>query len=172
MKNTYFNPALFVVATILSVLFSAQVHAEILHGRVVGVADGDTVTVLNASRQQHKIRLMGIDAPEKKMPYGNKSKQSLSDLVFDRQVQVEYNKKDRYGRTLGKLIVNGVDANLAQIKAGMAWHYKQYQREQSVADRSAYAQAEEEARTSMRGLWKDTDPMPPWNWRKQQKKKD
>ena len=98
-----------------------------LNGRVVGVADGDTVTVLDASRQQHKIRLMGIDAPEKRMPYGNRSKQSLSDLIFDRQVQVEYNKKDRYGRTVGKIIVDGVDANLAQIKAGMAWHYKQYQ---------------------------------------------
>ncbi len=172
MKNAHFTLALFVVATILTGLFAAQVHAEILSGRVVGVADGDTVTVLDASRQQHKIRLMGIDAPEKKMPYGNRSKQSLSDMVFDRQVQVEYSKKDRYGRTVGKIIVGGVDANLAQIKAGMAWHYKQYQRDQSVADRAAYAQAEEEARTSMRGLWKDTDPMPPWDWRKQQKKKD
>jgi endonuclease YncB( thermonuclease family) len=120
MKNKHFNLALFTMATILSVLFAAQVHAEMLNGRVVGVADGDTVTVLDASRQQHKIRLMGIDAPEKKMPFGNRSKQSLSDLVFDRQVQVEYNKKDRYGRTLGKIIVDGVDANLAQIKAGMA----------------------------------------------------
>jgi endonuclease YncB( thermonuclease family) len=172
MKNKHFNLALFTMATILSVLFAAQVHAEMLNGRVVGVADGDTVTVLDASRQQHKIRLMGIDAPEKKMPFGNRSKQSLSDLVFDRQVQVEYNKKDRYGRTLGKIIVDGVDANLAQIKAGMAWHYKQYQREQSVEDRAAYAQAEEEARASKRGLWKDAGPVPPWEWRKQQKKKD
>ncbi len=168
MKNTHFTLALFVVAT----LFAAQAYAEILTGRVVGVADGDTVTVLDASRQQHKIRLMGIDAPEKKMPYGNRSKQLLSDMVFDRHVQVEYDKKDRYGRTVGKIIVGGVDANLAQIKAGMAWHYKQYQRDQSVADRAAYAQAEEEARISQHGLWKDTDPMPPWDWRKQQKKKD
>ncbi len=172
MKNAHFNLALFAAATMLSVLFAAQVHAEILTGRVVGVADGDTVTVLDASRQQHKIRLLGIDAPEKKMPYGNQSKQSLSDLVFDREVQVEYNKKDRYGRTLGKIIVGGVDANLEQIKAGMGWHYKQYQKDQSVEDRASYAQAEEEARTSKRGLWKDTDPMPPWDWRKQQKKKD
>ncbi len=168
MKNAHFTLALFVVAT----LFAAQAYAEILTGRVVGVADGDTVTVLDASRQQHKIRLMGIDAPEKKMPYGNRSKQLLSDMVFDRHVQVEYDKKDRYGRTVGKIIVGGVDANLAQIKAGMAWHYKQYQRDQSVADRAAYAQAEEEARISQHGLWKDTDPMPPWDWRKQQKKKD
>ena len=172
MKNAHFNLALFVVATILTVLFAAQVHAEILSGRVVGVADGDTVTVLDASRQQHKIRLMGIDAPEKKMPWGNRSKQSLSDLVSEQQVQVEYSKKDRYGRTVGKVIVDGVDTNLAQIKAGMAWHYKQYQREQSVADRAAYARAEEEARASKRGLWKDTEPVPPWDWRKSQKNKD
>ena len=172
MKKKHFNLALLTTATILSVLFAVQVHAEMLNGRVVGVADGDTVTVLDASRQQHKIRLMGIDAPEKRMPYGNRSKQSLSDLVFDRQVQVEYNKKDRYGRTVGKIIVDGVDANLAQIKAGMAWHYKQYQREQSVEDRAAYAQAEQESRASKRGLWKDADPVPPWDWRKQQKKKD
>ena len=172
MKNAHFNLALFMVVTILSVLFAAQVNAEILSGRVVGVADGDTVTVLDASNTQYKIRLMGIDAPEKKMPYGNRSKQSLSDMVFDKQVQVEYSKKDKYGRTVGKIIVEGVDANLAQIKAGMAWHYKQYQREQSVEDRAAYAQAEGDARASRRGLWKDADSVPPWDWRKRQKKID
>jgi endonuclease YncB( thermonuclease family) len=172
MKNAHFNLDLFMVATILSVLFAAQVHAEILNGRVVGVADGDTVTVLDASRQQHKIRLMGIDAPEKIMPYGNRSKQSLSVLVFDRQVQVEYSKKDKYGRTVGKIIVDGVDANLAQIKAGMAWHYKEYQREQTAEDRVAYAQAENEARAAKRGLWRDTEPMPPWDWRRSRKNKD
>ena len=172
MKNTHFNLALFVVATILTGLFATQLQADILTGRVVGVADGDTVTVLDASRQQHKIRLMGIDAPEKKMPYGNRSKQSLSDMVFDRQVQVEYSKKDKYGRTVGKIIVEGVDANLEQIKAGMAWHYKQYQREQPMEDRAAYAQAEVDARSAKRGLWKDADPVPPWDWRKRQKKKD
>jgi endonuclease YncB( thermonuclease family) len=170
MKIAHFN--LFIVATILTGLFAAQVHAEILNGRVVSVADGDTVTVLDASNTQHKIRLMGIDAPEKKMPYGNRSKQSLSDLVFDRQVQVEYSKKDKYGRTVGKIIIGGMDANLAQVKAGMAWHYKEYQREQTVEDRAAYAQAENEARASKRGLWKDADPVPPWDWRKSQKNKD
>ncbi len=165
MKNAYFTLALFVAAT----LFAAHAYADILTGRVVKVADGDTVTVLDDSRQQHKIRLMGIDAPEKKMPYGNRSKQALSDMVFDRRVQVEYSKKDRYGRTLGKIIVDGVDANLAQIKAGMAWHYKQYQRDQSLADRAAYAQAEDEAKISKRGLWKDANPVPPWDWRRAEK---
>jgi endonuclease YncB( thermonuclease family) len=169
MKNTHFNLALFAATAMLSILFVTQAYADMLYGRVVGVADGDTVTVLDESRHQHKIRLMGIDAPEKKMPFGNRSKQSLSDMVFDHQVQVEYSKKDRFGRTVGKINVGGVDANLAQVKAGMAWHYKKYQREQSIEDRAAYAQAEEEARMSRRGLWNDADPMPPWDWRKRKK---
>jgi len=171
MKNAHFNLTLFAAATMLSVIFITQSYADVLYGRVVGVADGDTVTVLDESRHQHKIRLVGIDAPEKKMPFGNRSKQFLSDLVFDRQVQVEYSKKDRYGRTVGKIIVGGVDADLAQVKAGMAWHYKKYQLEQSIEDRAAYAQAEEEARMSRRGLWNDADPVPPWDWRKRKKEK-
>lgn len=108
-------------------------------------------------------------APEKKQAFGNRSKQSLYDLVFNRQVQIEYNNKDKYGRTVGKIIVAGVDANLKQIKAGMAWHNKNYQNEQSVDDRSIYAQAEDQARAAGRGLWIDADPVPPWDWRKQQK---
>ena len=107
--------------------------------------------------------------PKKKQAFGYRSKQSLSALVFNRQVQVEYNKKDKYGRTVGKIIVDGVDANLEQVKAGMAWHYKQYQKEQSVDDRSFYAQAEGQARAAGRGLWIDADPVPPWDWRKLQK---
>ena len=168
MRNTYFNLTLFSLA----IMLSASTYADVLTGRVVGVADGDTVTVLDDSRQQYKIRLMGIDAPEKKMPFGNRSKQALSELVFDRQVQIEYSKNDKYGRIVGKIIVGGVDANLAQIKAGMAWHYKQYQREQTEGDRIAYALAEDDAKVTKRGLWKDADPMPPWEWRKQQKKKE
>jgi endonuclease YncB( thermonuclease family) len=157
---------LFMVATILSVLFAAQVHAEILNGTVVGVADGDTVTVLDASRQQYKIRLMGIDAPEKKQAFGNKSKQALSDLVFNKQVSVEFNKTDKYGRTIGKILVDGLDANLEQVKKGMAWHYKQYQKEQSSVDRTAYAKAEELAKAEKLGLWFDPSPTPPWDFRR------
>lgn len=143
--------------------------ADTLYGRVVGVADGDTVTVLDATNTQWKIRLMGIDAPEKKQAFGSKSKEYLSGLAFNKQVTVEYNKQDRYGRTVGKIIINGVDANLEQVKAGMAWHYKQYQREQSVEDRMIYTLAEEQARAGKRGLWIGPEPVPPWDWRKQQK---
>ena len=112
-----------------SLLLANTSTADTLNGHVVGVSDGDTVTVLDATNTQWKIRLLGIDAPEKKQPFGNKSKENLSDLVFNKQVQVEYSKKDKYGRTVGKITVNGVDANLEQVKAGMAWHYKKYQGE-------------------------------------------
>lgn len=152
-----------------SLLFANTSTADTLHGRVVGVADGDTVTVLDATHTQWKIRLTGIDAPEKKQAFGNKSKEHLSNLVFNKQVAVDYTKQDKYGRTVGKILVDGVDANLEQVKAGLAWHYKQYQREQSPDGRIAYAQAEEQARAAKRGLWVDTDPTPPWDWRHQRK---
>lgn len=94
--------------------------ASVIEGRVVGVSDGDTVTVLDAGRRQHKFRLLGIDAPEKDQDFGERSKQSLSDLVFGKDVMVEYEKKDRYGRTLGKVVVGGRSANLEQVRAGLA----------------------------------------------------
>lgn len=146
-------------------LLSGACHSDTLSGRVVSVADGDTVTVLDSTNTQIKIRLMGIDAPEKKQAFGTRSKESLSALVFDKQVTVQLSKKDKYGRTVGKILVNGIDANLEQVKAGMAWHYKQYQREQSTNDRASYAQAEEQARSAKAGLWADSDPTPPWDWR-------
>ena len=114
---------------------------------------------------QHKIRLGGIDAPEKAQPYGQKSKQSLSDIVFSKTVMVETGKTDRYGREVGKVLVDGVDANLEQIKLGLAWHYKAYQREQSPEDRLAYAAAEKDAAAAHIGLWQDAVPVAPWEWR-------
>lgn len=93
----------------------------------------------------------------------------LSGLVFNNQVVVEYSKKDKYGRTVGKILVNGVDANLEQAKAGLAWHYKKYEHEQPESDRFAYVQAEEQARVAKRGLWADPKPIPPWEWRHQRK---
>lgn len=140
-----------------------------IEGEVVGVSDGDTVTLLDAQKTQWKIRLLGIDAPEKKMQFGQRSKQHLADLVYKKQVTVEYSKRDRYGRTLGKIQEGGLDANLAQIRAGMAWHYKQYQSDQSFEDRQLYSETEVTARSSQRGLWADAVPTPPWDWRKQQR---
>jgi len=144
--------------------------ASTIQGRVVGVTDGDTVKVLDASNTLWKIRLMGIDSPEKKQAYGNKAKEHLSDLVYDKQVKVEYHKKDKYGRIVGKIFVDSVDANLEQVRAGFAWHYKKYEKEQPMDERSIYSAAEEQARAAKLGLWSDPKPIPPWEWRKLQKK--
>jgi len=148
---------------------STTALAETLVGKVVGVADGDTITVLDSQQTQHKIRLMGIDCPEKAQPFGQNAKQSLSDLVFGRSVNVEWQKLDRYERIVGKVLVSGQDANLEQVRRGLAWHYKKYEREQEPLDRATYSQAEIEARMSNRGLWSDPSPIPPWDWRKSKK---
>jgi endonuclease YncB( thermonuclease family) len=149
----------------LLLALACAAYAETVTGRVVGVADGDTITVLDADKVQHKIRLAGIDAPEKKQAFGNRSKESLSDMVFDKTVNVETEKRDRYGRQIGKVLVNGQDVNLVQVERGMAWFYRQYQREQSPNDRKLYEAAEDAARAGKRGLWRDADPMPPWDFR-------
>lgn len=152
------------------VITAAQ--AEQVQGRVVGVTDGDTVTVLDDHKVQHKIRLAGIDAPEKGMPYGQRSKQYLSDLVFGKTVTLEGDKVDRYGRTVAKVILNGRDVNLAQIAAGMAWHYKKYDREQTANDRMLYGAEELNARAARRGLWGDPQPVAPWDWRAEKRIKE
>lgn len=137
----------------------------LLVGTVVGVTDGDTITVLDDQRIQHKIRLAGIDAPEKSQPFGQRSKEHLSSLVFGRRVAVETEKRDRYGRTVGKVVIDGRDANLAQVVAGMAWHYKKYEGEQATVDRESYALAEITARRYRIGLWSLIEPTAPWIWR-------
>ena len=151
--------------TLLFVLLNlvvCGVSAEtILDGRVVEVADGDTLTVLDAQKKQHKIRLLGIDAPEKAQPFGQKSKESLSHLAFQKQVQVRSSKQDRYGRTVGQVFVGNMDVCLEQVKLGMAWHYKTYQREQSPEDRVLYDRAESQAREQRVGLWQDPSPVEP-----------
>ena len=158
------------LAAVIAVLIPAYcAAADSLSGRIVSVADGDTVTLLDANLRQHKIRLAGIDAPERRQPFGNRSRLHLGALVFGRQVTAECPKKDRYKRAVCRLEVEGVDANLAQIEAGMAWHYKAYSREQSPADRWRYAKAEDRAREARQGLWTDRAPVAPWDFRKARK---
>lgn len=164
MRNVTKTLILFIVVALF--LAACSDKPGTLQGRVVNVSDGDTITVLDSSKKQHKVRLAGIDAPEKKQPFGRQSKESLSLLVFNRQVTIELGKTDRYGRTVSKVSINGVDANLEQIKAGMAWHYKKYQKDQSIEDRVEYARAEDEARAGKRGLWLDSEPEAPWDFRK------
>ena len=152
------------------VLLATAASADTVTGRVVGIADGDTLTLLDEANTQHKIRLAGIDSPEKKQPFGQHCKQSLSDLAYGRTVAVEANKRDRYGRMIGKVLVGGEDANLEQIRRGCGWHYKKYMNEQRLDDRLAYNAAEDLARAARVGLWADRDPVAPWDWRKVMRK--
>lgn len=149
----------------LYVLTTGLAGAATVEGRVMRVADGDTITVLDVSNSQHKVRLAGIDAPEKKQAFGKRSKESLSGLVFGKSVTLETYKLDLYGREISKVLVGDLDVNLEQVKRGMAWHYKAYQREQLQPDRASYAKAEEDARAARVGLWVDAQPMPPWEFR-------
>lgn len=154
----------------LTLIFLIQfANADTITGRVVGVADGDTITILDSNNTQFKVRLAGIDAPEKKQAFGKVSKKSLSDLVFDKQVTVDWKKLDRYGRTIGKVLINGQDINLEQINRGMAWFYKKYQNELVLDDRLSYLHAQEFAESNNSGLWIDADPIAPWDFRKQKK---
>lgn len=146
-------------------LVHAVALAKEFQGEVVRVTDGDTVSILDVKKEQHKVRLIGIDAPEKKQAFGKISKQHLSKLVFGKIVTVEFEKSDRYGRILGKMLFNGNDINLEQLRAGLAWHYKQYTKSQSTEDQAAYAKAESDAKRLSLGLWADPDPVPPWEFR-------
>jgi len=165
------------LASVALLLFMAlgAAQADTLTGRVVGVTDGDTITVLDANRQQHKIRLGGIDAPEKAQPFGQRSKENLSRLVFNKEVQVDWTKRDRYQRIVGKVWVQPsdcptcpmtLDAGHAQITVGLAWWYRKYANEQPSQDRGQYEFSEQEAKARRVGLWSEPDPVPPWEWRR------
>jgi endonuclease YncB( thermonuclease family) len=128
-------------------------------GTVVGISDGDTLTVLNANKRQVKIRMAEIDAPESKQAFGTQSKKSLSDLCFKKSVVVDDHGTDRYKRTLGRIKCDGVDANAEQVRRGMAWAYKRYLTDQSIIT------LEDTARSGKAGLWADEKPTPPWEFR-------
>jgi len=138
---------------------SSGVWAETLYGVVIGIADGDTVTVLSMQQRQYKIRLAQIDAPERKMPFGNRSRQHLADLVFKRSVRIEVEGIDKYGRTVGTIWLGKVDVNLEQVRSGLAWAYPAYLRDRN------YLLVQQGARAARRGLWVHKDPVPPWEWR-------
>lgn len=133
------------------------------------MTDGDTVKVLDVWRRQHRVRLAGIDAPESRQAFGKRSQQHLASLTFQKAVTVNWVKRDRYNRIVGKVTVTGRDVGLQQIQAGLAWHYKQYAHEQSPEDKVRYAEAEELAKLSRIGLWREPNPVAPWEWRKVQK---
>lgn len=148
------KPLLTAIALTLS--FSAWADFT---GNVVGVADGDTITVLDAKQSQHKVRLAEIDAPEKAQAFGNKSKQALSALVFGKSVTIVEQGQDKYKRTIGRIYLGDVDVNAEQVKQGMAWVYRKYSKDQTLLP------FETEAKAQRLGLWADSNPTPPWEWR-------
>ncbi len=149
----------------ICLLLALPALADTYTARVVGVTDGDTVNVLDETRVQHKIRLAGIDAPEKAQPYGQRSKQHLAELVFGKEVVLDCGKRDRYKREICVVGLDGQDINLALVQTGFSWWYRQYAHEQTSAQRHDYAAAEAAAREARRGLWADDNPTPPWEWR-------
>ncbi len=128
-------------------------------GRVVAVHDGDTISVL-VGRRPVKVRLDGIDCPELSQPYGRVAKLFTSDHVFGKTVEVEQTTVDRYGRSVGRVFVNGEDLSNLVLAAGLAWHYTQYSSDRSLAA------AEQSARAAHRGLWSQPNPTPPWVYRR------
>jgi endonuclease YncB( thermonuclease family) len=134
--------------------------------RVVSITDGDTITVSESGAGEQLIRLAGIDAPEHDQPFGAQSTQHLVSLVSGKTVALDCESERSYGRLICKILLrNGEDACLDQVKAGMAWHYKQYQDEQSPGDRDTYAAAECAAMKAKIGLWSDPHPIQPQDWR-------
>ncbi len=124
-----------IIALCFLISLSIAASADTLTGKVVKVADGDSITVLE-NNTQYKIRLQGIDAPERKQAFGNASRKHLASLVAGKEVKIEYQNYDRYGRVVGKVLVDDVDVCLEQVRAGYAWHFKRYQHEQSLEDRA------------------------------------
>jgi endonuclease YncB( thermonuclease family) len=152
---------------LVSLVFAlVDAKAEVLIGKVVGITDGDTITVLDKDKVKHKISLMGIDAPEKSQDFGAASKQALSNYIYQKTVSVDYKKLDKYKRKVGKVILDNQDICLAMIERGMAWHYKDYEKEQSKTDSDLYRQAELKARESKLGLWQDSKAIEPSAFRR------
>jgi endonuclease YncB( thermonuclease family) len=134
----------------------------------VGITDGDTLTVLDGHSQQHKVRIAGIDAPEREQAFFEKSRQNLARVSMDQRATVHWYKKDRK-RLVANVFVSGYDVGLTQVRDGMAWHFKRFEREQSSKARAEYTAAELDAKVNRRGIWGDQAAMPPWEWRAKKK---
>jgi endonuclease YncB( thermonuclease family) len=162
------------LAVATAVLLSSVAAAEPV--KVIHVADGDTVTVLTAAKTERRVRLAAIDAPEvahrsessgrTSQPYGDASRRALREVANGQQADLDCRNTDRFGRGVCVLRIDGRDVGEQQIRVGLAWHFTRFAAEQPPAERAAYAAAEREARAARRGLWRDADPVPPWDWRK------
>lgn len=165
----HFNLAAKLSAIVVCGLILSVAHADELRGRVVSIADGDTLTLLDSANTQYKIRIGGIDAPEKAQPFGERSKQNLARLAFQKDAVADCYKTDRYRRSICTVYVNGQDVGLAQLDAGLAWWYRKYAHEQPPQQRLDYEGAEVKASIDGIGLWQEKGAIPPWDWRRKVK---
>lgn len=149
---------------LLCFLFLPLFNFSQIKGKVIKITDGDTFVLLTDSKEQIKIRLHGIDAPEKKQDYGTASKNYLSNLVFKKDIIIEYKNRDRYGRRIGIAFVEGVNVNEKMLSEGMAWHFKKYDAN------SQWSVLESKAKEEKKGLWSQPNPVAPWEWRVRKKR--
>lgn len=156
------------LALIAAAAFSFSADAATLIGTVTKISDGDTITVLADDGQKYRVRFLGIDAPESQQKGGAQSRNYLEGLLdlLGNDVTVEYDKKDKYGRILGKVMAKSLDLNLEQLESGHAWMYKQYANDLPLETRITYMRAEANAKAQRRGLWEEKNPTPPWEFRK------
>jgi endonuclease YncB( thermonuclease family) len=156
---------MFIRSLVLILTLASPALAEELRGLVVGITDGDTLTLLTPERREVKIRLAEIDTPESAQPYGTRSRQALSDLAFQQHVRVDVQDIDRYGRTVGRIYAGRVDVNAEMVRRGAAWVYRRYSRDPSLLV------FEDEARQARRGIWAlpESQRAPPWEWRRERR---
>lgn len=146
---------------LLLVIAGTALGAELVPGRVVGVHDGDTLTLLTAEKKSIRVRLYGIDAPETKQPFGSRAKEELSGLVFGKDVRIEVVDKDRYGRTVGRVSLGNTNVNEEMVRRGFVWWYRDFAKRDKTLK-----SAESEAMAAKRGLWSEPNPIAPWQWRR------
>ena len=163
----------FTYAVVITFTFNIYCVRADFTAKVLRVVDGDTVHVVNKAGKKFKVRLTGIDAPEKNQPYGLASTFKLTEMLINKWVLLKSKPNDgnlysidRYNRVLAKVILDERDINLAQVSSGYAWHFKRYQKQQSLIDRELYSQAELYAKKNELGLWSEKKPIAPWKWRK------
>lgn len=177
--STYGQPVVNMVAQASAIqnANAGQLHANWISGRVSSVSDGDTVTV-DTGNARLKIRLLAIDSPEvtchgeqshckeEGQAFGREAKEALSKAVYKKEIKVRLNGETTYDRKVGTIFYNDIDVNYLMVRAGYAWHYEKFARQQPGEEALQYAAAQEQARSERKGLWASSSPQPPWDWRK------
>jgi endonuclease YncB( thermonuclease family) len=138
-----------------------------IHGRITGIVDGDTINVRILGKQQIRVRIAFIDAPEKGQPFGQRAKQAMSELLFGKDVELQAHTIDRYWRLVARVLIDGQDAGLELLKQGLCWVHEKYVGEAAAEIQTGYRDAQHKAEAERVGLWQDPDPVPPWQWRKE-----